>query len=225
MSVTASEPASSRLTDSRNANRADYERKAREATAELIQRAEAYDRGEIDWLGRMFGRPKIRTITPEDLAGRDAKETAEVCPNCFAPLDDGVWFYSRRGGCREVPTCRECFETNQRDQCEFWADHYERMGWGRSHWFITSLGQRQSARCAGCGRTMTFGASHMVVRACSTACDRVTDNERRRTHRADIRNGATCEQCGSTFDPPRTGARYCKPACRQKAYRARKATP
>jgi hypothetical protein len=33
-----------------------------------------------------------------------------------------------------------------------------------------------------------------------------------------------CGQCGEEFTPPRSDARYCSPACRQKAYRTRKTT-
>ena len=33
----------------------------------------------------------------------------------------------------------------------------------------------------------------------------------------------TRERCGATFTPPRSDARYCSSACRQAAYRERKA--
>ena len=36
-------------------------------------------------------------------------------------------------------------------------------------------------------------------------------------------NPRDCDQCGDPFTPIRADARYCSPACRQKAYRAPKA--
>jgi hypothetical protein len=35
------------------------------------------------------------------------------------------------------------------------------------------------------------------------------------------RSGLTCQVCGRIFQPPRSDAKYCSSACRQKAYRTR----
>ena len=43
--------------------------------------------------------------------------------------------------------------------------------------------------------------------------------EARRLRRAD----RTCASCGETFTPPRSDGRYCAAACRQRAFRARRA--
>lgn len=42
---------------------------------------------------------------------------------------------------------------------------------------------------------------------------------------AALRDGTTrnCEGCGESFTPARSDAKYCSPACKQKAYRARMA--
>jgi hypothetical protein len=70
--------------------------------------------------------------------------------------------------------------------------------------------------CQGCGRTLGR-VNFDPAKACSTECARVAHNVRRRVDT----QPAECETCGGTFTPPRADARYCSPACRQKAYRQR----
>jgi hypothetical protein len=41
---------------------------------------------------------------------------------------------------------------------------------------------------------------------------------------ASVTGECTCEECGETFTPQRSDARHCSSACRQRAYRMRKAT-
>ncbi len=54
------------------------------------------------------------------------------------------------------------------------------------------------------------------------------DNAKRRTRRAERRQyrpRIICGECDERFRPSRADSRYCSAACRQKAYRARKARP
>jgi hypothetical protein len=91
------------------------------------------------------------------------------------------------------------------------------------------------ANCEVCGRefvqrTRWFGGSEWsperegVARYCDDVCRGVADSERTRSVRAESRNGLTCEVCGEVLDVARKDARYCSPACRQKAYRARRSS-
>jgi hypothetical protein len=54
-------------------------------------------------------------------------------------------------------------------------------------------------------------------------CARDAENERHRELRRRARTDLRCDPCGEPFTPPRADGRYCSAACRQKAYRARKA--
>ena len=87
-----------------------------------------------------------------------------------------------------------------------------------SDWYDVTPGHTHS-RCTGCGRLLAR-TSFWPARLCSEDCQRTARNTRRRVERA----GHTCPSCGNAFTPPRADARYCSPACRQKAYRERLAS-
>jgi hypothetical protein len=57
---------------------------------------------------------------------------------------------------------------------------------------------------------------------CCEACRHRFDAAERREARADARADLRCEVCGEAIKADRSDARYCKSACRQKAYRDRK---
>lgn len=71
--------------------------------------------------------------------------------------------------------------------------------------------------CAGCGRMVVHLPTwrHDWV-ACSPRC-------RRRVYRGNVWGRSTCDGCGEAFDASRADARYCSSACRQRAYRQRRA--
>jgi hypothetical protein len=52
-------------------------------------------------------------------------------------------------------------------------------------------------------------------------CASDAENERQRELRRQARANRPCATCGELFTPPRSDGRYCTPACRQRAYRAR----
>ena len=80
-------------------------------------------------------------------------------------------------------------------------------------------------KCSGCGTPWTDWRTRLRERGVDKGhCDRCAagrHNERQREWRRQGRAGRDCESCGDTFTPPRSDARYCSPACRQKAYRER----
>ena len=82
--------------------------------------------------------------------------------------------------------------------------------------------------CAGCGgeRLNVFGKPYKVGRTrrwprLCDSCAMESENARRREERRVARAGRVCPVCGVAFDPPRSDARYCSAACRQRAYRRR----
>ena len=74
--------------------------------------------------------------------------------------------------------------------------------------------------CAGCGRPVA--TTHpQLFRAgvvCQPGCIARARDRRRRAARAD----RSCASCGALFSPGRSDARYCSPACRQRAYLLRR---
>jgi predicted nucleic acid-binding Zn ribbon protein len=62
-----------------------------------------------------------------------------------------------------------------------------------------------------------------VRKYCSGRCSNDASIERRRQRRAAARQ-KVCEVCGEEFTAKRVDAKTCSPACKQKAYRRRRAT-
>jgi predicted nucleic acid-binding Zn ribbon protein len=73
-------------------------------------------------------------------------------------------------------------------------------------------------RCDWCGRSF-YGA--LARRHCSDECGELI-RAGRRDRRTDV-FPRPCETCHELFTPPRSDGRYCSSACRQKAYRRRRA--
>ena len=72
--------------------------------------------------------------------------------------------------------------------------------------------------CRTCGRM--FRAARAAY--CSDRCENAGRTDRQRAAREGLRSRRQCSACGEFFAAPRGDARYCSPACRQKAYRERK---
>jgi hypothetical protein len=84
---------------------------------------------------------------------------------------------------------------------------------------------RGAEPCENCGRPVHQQDGqrwHLRTFCCST-CERAVRVTAAREQRSDARGTRKCKTCGETFEPTRTDARYCTPACRQRAYRGRKA--
>ena len=72
--------------------------------------------------------------------------------------------------------------------------------------------------CAGgCGVLVSHWYSWQKIRTCSTRCSERMEAGRRRVQRETGR----CAGCKEEFTTKRADARYCGPACRQRAYRDR----
>jgi hypothetical protein len=75
--------------------------------------------------------------------------------------------------------------------------------------------------CRVCERKIHIGfaTSPRSVGYCQGECAEDAARERNRVEHGE----RECDGCGETFTPTRSDSRYCKDACRQKAYRKRKA--
>jgi len=84
---------------------------------------------------------------------------------------------------------------------------------------------RAPGPCCACGRPVIHSIRRRSPKhfVCSDECRRATylaeARKRRKLHK---RN---CDCCGSSFMPARSDARFCSPACKQKAYRQRTRCP
>ncbi|HYZ13758.1 MAG TPA: hypothetical protein VFA08_09170 [Actinomycetota bacterium] len=79
--------------------------------------------------------------------------------------------------------------------------------------------------CTACGRGyLSRRRWEDRVGYCSDECEVVTKVDAARARRTDSRNalGLRCQVCDEVIDAGRSDARYCSPACRQKAYRSRR---
>jgi len=86
----------------------------------------------------------------------------------------------------------------------------------------------RSAECHGCGRPLAvvteseYRTPYRKIAYCSEAC-RDDRRERAKRERAAL-DRKVCEACGEPFEPTRSDAKTCSPACRQRLYRLRKAS-
>lgn len=80
-----------------------------------------------------------------------------------------------------------------------------------------------SRSCTWCDRAVSYGGTNAhPVSYCTRACEIAARTGRRRLARQLARQ-RRCETCGDAFTAPRQDACYCSPACRQRAYRQRRA--
>ncbi|MFJ7242364.1 hypothetical protein ACIQWB_35295 [Streptomyces olivaceus] len=78
--------------------------------------------------------------------------------------------------------------------------------------------------CEGCGLVVVRHGDPLLKRVtCSAACLTSLSASRDAT-RGNKGSGQPCATCGATITTGRADAQYCKPACRQKAYRQRTST-
>jgi predicted nucleic acid-binding Zn ribbon protein len=149
---------------------------------------------------------------------RNAVNKGGSCAGCGRELgnDEAVGrariFFGRGffGRWRNVvaPFCGQCLE-----------QHLQRA-YGR--------GVCATGKCEGCGRTVheTERRWHARHHFCSDACRRKHESQRSaaiaRQRRAEARGPSRqCVVCNEAFEPARADARYCSPACKQKAHRDR----
>lgn len=161
------------------------------------------------------------SVTDERRAGYPARHVPVTCVKCGAdiPPDRNMLVAhvtSHREGIRQGDrVCAGCVDELVKACRPYYCYHVPWEGDGvrgkrtrgeYQHW------------CDRCGRPF-MGA--LARRYCSDECGQRTRAERR--DRTRDRESRRCVVCGDPFTPPRADGRYCSPACRQKAYRRRKA--
>jgi len=142
---------------------------------------------------------------------RASFETAEICYRCERTIRPNETV------CRVFTTTRGFFGhgTGVAVICSDCGD--------KDHWrnFF------RARPCQSCGRPVRIQATTrtFVIIACSGRCREAIQKiqaEESREKSREIRN-FRCETCNQLFTPKRTDAKHCSPACKQKAYRQRKA--
>jgi hypothetical protein len=149
---------------------------------------------------------------------RRAGEHCRWCARCGEDIDPGqpvvrCWVYLGgspfTGGAERqlAPVCLACTEEDQEYLCEY-----------RRLWRMASRHPERWPRCEECGRPVLLLAGTTFKRlSCSERCAYLAKLAARRAQR--IRK-IDCADCGATFSA-RADARYCSPACRQRAHRRR----
>ena len=135
----------------------------------------------------------------------------EPCPDCGAKILPTT--FARE---EHRKTSRACFVSHQKREAK---EHKEAHG----------SKSRQVRKCAYCDGEFLVRASSLQ-KFCSPWCRRDADRERfsqfnaeRSAKAFEARKNMVCGYCEKNFTPPRNDAEYCSRACRQNAYRQRKA--
>ena len=136
-----------------------------------------------------------------------AVRRGELCEECGRKIEPQETVYHvKRGAHRRLGYSRRLTIL-----CGDCAGDKLRDGWARP--------------CEYCGRGVVrargLTGRHVF---CCRRCAWSYYNERAKRRRAKAREGKVCPVCGATFTPARKDAVYCSNACRQRGYRARKAT-
>jgi len=206
--VTATESLPGKTFENRNARVLELE-----AVIDRAGELMAQDPEYADWQHRQG--EAIKASRKAASLAREAELTAAVCGECGRSLTpaEPVWLVSRWRpgwrGRRHVHSCEGCAP--------------EKTG---NLWF--------KRPCEGCGRTVwrrhlqewwfKYGCelpSH-VRTFCCERCEQGVHRARRRDRQPE-RPAPKCAACGESFAPIRRDAVTCSNACRQRAYRNRKA--
>ena len=146
--------------------------------------------------------PLSTVTTPERKYFKTEIGEPYICRLCGAPLRPPARIRYRGGyNIVEVFYCDSCFEGKKETEHGYWNSTLR--------------------RCEICGVGMSVKRSGKY---CSWQCQNKGYAKQRREQRAERRENITCEICGEAFTPKRADAKYCSPACRQRAYREREVT-
>lgn len=155
-------------------------------------------------------------VTDERPEPYESGQRTVTCSRCGAAVgsDENVLVrgpsYRQRRWTQEF-LCIDCVNNRGR---------YEDVPW--STWCARQMGRTwrdYQNWCAHCGRPFLGVATR---RWCSEACGEAARAARRDRTRPPI-PARRCEMCGELIDATRGDAKFCSSACRQKAYRQRKA--
>lgn len=140
----------------------------------------------------------------------ESDDTALLCEQCHRDIgpEEPVW----RGGYQRAVSCKDCGSDAKRTErpkpCEGCSRPTVHSGYGRPFVYEPGLGHSKRTFC--CNR-----------------CQEAFYRGRRKERISDERLKAgprRCEECQEILDGQRAEARYCSNACRQKAYRQRRAS-
>ena len=146
--------------------------------------------------------------TDEEIAARTGawflRDAAYRCDRCEHVFGTGDVIYRRR--VQEEPDFMShwkltaiCGECVRRDMHPSWWKH-----------------RRAGVPCGGgCGALVSHWYPGQKITTCSRRCSKLATRVQH--------DDRTCEVCEETFTPKRKDARFCSSACRQDAYRQRKA--
>lgn len=133
------------------------------------------------------------------------------CTVCHQVLDDRapVWLrHFKRRNPQYQASCEPCME------------HV----YGQKHGIDWREDYREGLPCAFCARPVHLSKSHCKLAPqrvhCGEACRRKWWSRWQSERRKVQPHQTTCDGCGTTFLAHRSDARFCSPACKQRAYRS-----
>lgn len=98
-----------------------------------------------------------------------------------------------------------------------------RKRWKRQRFICDSCAEENGLkwdRCLNCGVLMSR-RNHQKAKYCCYECKATSKAKLKRERRLRQRTNRVCPECGKKFTPRRGDAKYCSPACRQRAHRKR----
>lgn len=179
-------------------------------------RPDAHASGEI--------RNGPQTRRPEALTGKGTGELGSVpqavtCRDCKAEIPPDKWLVVDGTEERQRMFCWDCARAGSPRKSAYSDREYATYTFPWLTRGARLAGRTRDDYLHRCGLCSRLFVGVLVRQWCSHEC-----GERARAGRRDRtrdRHARPCDHCGDVFTPPRDDGRYCKPACRQKAYRAR----
>jgi len=120
------------------------------------------------------------------------------CVSCWTPFEAGQPVYrEQRYGRDLAPVCEGC----------------------KSRYSAHDEGQP----CEGCGRLVhnLLNQRHRKRIFCCAKCEVATRSREKHARTVEARGTRECQECGETFEPSRSDAKFCSSACKQKSHRRR----
>ncbi len=223
--VTGTESFRARLIKTRNDGRIWRELFAagrREAAADVAKAKDAVG-GGTDFFALLVELGKYDVPEEEEeeaeAKARLARKTAEVCGQCYRPLGPAETVYVDsdvyvgiarlvgRPRYERTSKCEECAPAYMREP-DAWRPRFRKSP---CNWCERSVVYKASSR--------DYYGRHVF---CCERCQWSHYNGARNQRNARARE-KVCEVCGEPFTASRRDARTCSPACKQRAYRLRKA--
>ena len=161
-------------------------------------------------LGGLLGPPPSEAEREARRRSYRADHEGGLCGRCGRALDPGELVYRLL----TVPTCQHCVDA-------------DRQRLSRYPWALQRFDEclRPPKPCEGCGRPVVnqWGSPQRIRTVCSDRCAWTVRNAPLKAARLAARQHKTCPVCGGVFDGTRADQVTCSAACRQKAYRQRRA--